>query len=67
MPFPPPEDLPLSGIEPGSPVAPPLAGRFFTSEPPGKPTLSGDMLSLGNVGVISLMEPVSLASMGLEK
>ena len=36
LPFPPPEDLPRSGIEPGSPVSPALAG-FFTSEPPGKP------------------------------
>ena len=29
-------DLPGSGIEP---VSPALAGRFFTTEPPGKPTL----------------------------
>ena len=28
------EDLPDPGIEPGSPA---LAGRFFTTEPPGKP------------------------------
>ena len=34
MPFPPPGDLPNSGIEP---VSPALAGRFFTTEPPGKP------------------------------
>ena len=34
LPFPPPGDLPDSGIEPASPV---LAGRFFTPEPPGKP------------------------------
>ena len=33
--FPSPGDLPDSGIEPGSPA---LAGRFFTTEPPGKPT-----------------------------
>ena len=25
------------GIEPTSPVSPALAGRFFTTEPPGKP------------------------------
>ena len=31
-----PEDLPDPGIEPRSPV---LAGRFFTTEPPGKPIL----------------------------
>ena len=32
--FPPPGDLPNPGIEP---VAPALAGSFFTTEPPGKP------------------------------
>ena len=34
LPFPPPGDLPDLGIEPPSPA---LAGRFFTTEPPGKP------------------------------
>ena len=29
MPFPPPRDLPKPGIEPMSPVAPALTGRFF--------------------------------------
>ena len=33
MPFAPPGDLPDPGIEPQSPA---LAGRFFTTEPPGK-------------------------------
>ena len=33
LPFPPPGDLPNSGIKPASPV---LAGRFFTPEPPGE-------------------------------
>ena len=33
------EDLPNPGIKPVSPVAPALAGRFFTTEPPGKPNL----------------------------
>ena len=33
VPFPPPGDLPNSGIEP---VSPALAGRFFTTESPGK-------------------------------
>ena len=36
LPFPSPEDLPDPGIES---VFPTLAGRFFTSEPPGKPSL----------------------------
>ena len=34
LPFPSPGDLLDLGIEPDSPV---LAGRFFTTEPPGKP------------------------------
>ena len=37
LPFPPPGDLPNSGIKP---VSPTLAGGFFTTEPPGKPYAS---------------------------
>ena len=37
LPFPSPGVLPNSGIEP---VFPALAGRFFTTEPPGKPVVS---------------------------
>ena len=33
----PPGDLPDPGIEPMSLMSPALAGRFFTTEPPGKP------------------------------
>ena len=36
LPIPSPGDLPDPGIEPESPA---LAGRFFTSDPPGKPSL----------------------------
>ena len=36
LPFLSPRDLPDPGIEPASPV---LAGGFFITEPPGKPTL----------------------------
>ena len=36
LPCPSPGDLPNTGIKPRSPE---LAGRFFTTEPPGKPTL----------------------------
>ena len=36
LPFPPPRDLPDPGIKPASPA---LAGKFFTTEPPGKPQL----------------------------
>ena len=35
LPLPSPGDLPDSGIEPTSPA---LAGGFFTTEPPGKPS-----------------------------
>ena len=37
MPFPPLGDLSDPRIESVSPVAPALAGSFFTTEPPGKP------------------------------
>ena len=37
LPFSPPGDLPDPGIEPMSPASPALAGRFFTTEPLGKP------------------------------
>ena len=36
LPRPPPGDLPDPGSEPMSPVSPALAGRIFTTEPPGK-------------------------------
>ena len=35
--FPSLEDLPGPGIEPMPPVFPALAGKFFTTGPPGKP------------------------------
>ena len=34
LPFPSPGDLPKPGVEPAFPA---MAGRFFTTEPPGKP------------------------------
>ena len=37
LPFPPPGNLPDPGIEPASLASPALAGRFFTTEPVGKP------------------------------
>ena len=37
MPFPPPGDLPDSGIEPTSLMSPALAGGFFITEPQWKP------------------------------
>ena len=38
LPFPTPGDLPDPGIEPASPA---LAGKSFTTEPPGKPLVTG--------------------------
>ena len=38
LPFPPPGDLPDPGIKLESSASPALAGRFFATEPPGKPT-----------------------------
>ena len=40
LPFPTPGDLPNQGIEPASLVSPALAGRFFTTVPPGKPLIN---------------------------
>ena len=37
VPFPIPGDLPNPGIEPASLASPAMAGRFFTTAPPGKP------------------------------
>ena len=37
FPFPPPEDLPIPGMEPESPASPALTSVFFTTEPPKKP------------------------------
>ena len=37
--FPPAGYFPDPGIEPVSPVPPALAGVFFTTEPPGKPSV----------------------------
>ena len=37
LPFPPPEDLPEPGFKPAFPGSLALAGRFFTTAPPGKP------------------------------
>ena len=38
LPCPPPGGLPDPGMEPKSPKSPALAGGFFTTVPPGKPT-----------------------------
>ena len=48
LPFPPPGNLSHPEIEPASPESPALVGRFFTTEPPGKPLtwLQGQFLDL---------------------
>ena len=48
LPFPPLGDLPDPGMEPESPVPPALAGRFFTTGPPGKssPNLQEKIVNL---------------------
>ena len=43
LPFPSPGDLPNPGIGPTTPA---LAVRFFTTEPPGKPTISHTCLQI---------------------
>ena len=37
LPFPPSRELPNTAIDPVSPASPALAGRFFTTEPAGRP------------------------------
>ena len=39
LPFPPPGDLPNTETESASPAVSALVGRFFTTEPPGNPSL----------------------------
>ena len=40
LPFPPQGNLPDPKSEPAFPASPALAGRFFTTEPPGKPFIA---------------------------
>ena len=57
LPFPTPEDLPDPGIEPWfqavSSVSPALAGRFFTTAPPGKPMKTETYVALLVINQIS--------------
>jgi len=58
LPFPPPGDLPDPGIEPVSLVSLALAGRFFTTPPPGIIPLNREALAqLNNVLVSFELEP----------
>ena len=60
LPFPPPGDLLNPGIKPGSPA---WAGRFFTTEPTGKPKQVGTLASNPSImlQVEHLIEPTDLA------
>ena len=53
LPLPSPGDLPKPGIKPGSPATPALAGRLFTTVPPGEPTNIMDLSML--VSLVSLL------------
>ena len=44
LPFPPPGDIPDSGMKPESFVSPALAGGFFIIVPSGKPSMYQDIL-----------------------
>ena len=46
LPFPPPGNLPNTGIEPTSLVSPTLAGEFFNTDPPGKHVWKTEHLQL---------------------
>ena len=53
VPLPPPGDLPDSRIELVPPVSHALAGRFFTSEPPGKPVHTAVLIIFITLSIIS--------------
>ena len=57
MSFPPPGDLPDPGIEPESPGSPALAGRLFTTVPPGKPHYSTSTLNNTPRGAMTVPRP----------
>ena len=54
LPFPPPGDLPDPGIELALSESPALAGRFFTTEPPGKPCVCISLSSYINSWIFQL-------------
>ena len=49
----PPVALPDPGVESTSPVSPALAGRFFTTEPPGRPSLGSGRTQMKNPTIYS--------------
>ena len=61
VPFLSPRDPPDPGIQP---VSPALAGRFLTSEPPGKPSLNAHLNDLGPVSCSSSSLPPQGTQLG---
>ena len=62
LPFPPPVDIPDPRFEPVSLGSPALAGRFFTTEPPGKPrswSFSSSNSIIGQKAITLLSEVLS--------
>ena len=55
LPFPTPGYLPGPGIKPISPVSPALAGRFFTTNIPGKPNKSTYQLVFGSHVIFTII------------
>ena len=51
LPFPPPGDLPNPETKPTFPAGPVLAGRFFTTEPLGKPVVKIPPVALALEGI----------------
>ena len=54
LPFLPLEELPNAGIEPTSPVSPTSAGRFFITEPLGKPQVKNIFIQMSSQFVAHL-------------
>ena len=67
LPFSSPGDPPDAGIEPVSPDSPALAGRFFTSEPPGKNTLTRKLYVSVRSSIIHHSQMVETASMFINR
>ena len=59
--FPFPGVLPNPGIKPTSPISPTLAGRFFTTESPGKPNL---FLVVYSLSCVQLFQPMGYSLLG---
>ena len=64
LPFPSPRDLPDPGIQPESPTFPVLAGRFFNTEPPGKPFSSVQFSSVAQ-SCLTICDPMNCSTQGL--